>query len=38
MVQIDYKEFYALVVPRLFEVSEYQKMMCGKIENLGKTA
>ena len=36
MKQTDYKEFYDLVVPRLFEVSEYQKLMCGKIENLGK--
>ena len=38
MKQTDYKEFYDLVVPRLFEVSEYQKLMCGKIENQGKDA
>lgn len=38
MKQSDYKEFYDLVVPRLFEVSEYQKLMCGKIENQGKDA
>lgn len=34
----DYKKFYDLVVPQLFEVSVYLKMMCGKIENLGKSA
>ncbi len=38
MKKIDYKDFYDLAVPRLFEVSEYQKLMCGKIENLGKEA
>ena len=38
MKESDYKAFYDLVVPRLFEVSEYQKLMCGKIENLGKAA
>ena len=36
--EINYKEYYDLVVPRLFEVSVYQKMMCGKVENLGKNA
>ena len=38
MKKIDYKEFYDLVVPRLFEVSSYQIMMCGKVENLEKNA
>ncbi len=38
MKQINLKEFYDLVVSRLFEVSTYQKMMCGSIENLGKDA
>lgn len=38
MKETDYKEFYDLVVPRLLEVSVYQKMMCGKVENLGKAA
>lgn len=38
MNKIDYKEFYDLVVARLFEVSSYQKLMCGNIENLGKNA
>lgn len=38
MKKIDYNEFYDLVVPRLFEVSSYQTMMCGKVENLGKNA
>jgi len=38
MKETDYKEFYDLVVPRLFEVSVYQKMMCGKVENVGKAA
>ena len=38
MKQMDYKKFYDLIVPRLFEVSVYQKMMCGKVENLGKNA
>ena len=38
MKQTDYQDFYDLVVPRLFEVSEYQKIMCGKIENQGKVA
>lgn len=38
MNQTDYQKFYDLVVPRLFEVSEYQKLMCGKIENQGKDA
>lgn len=38
MKNTDYKEFYNLVVPRLFEVSSYQTMMCGKVENVGKNA
>ncbi len=38
MKETDYRDFYDLVVPRLFEVSVYQKMMCGKVENLGKSA
>ena len=38
MESIDYKEFYDLLVPRLFEVASYQTMMCGKVENLGKNA
>ncbi len=31
-------EFYNVVAPRLFEVSTYQTMMCGKVKNLGKDA
>lgn len=38
MKEKDYQQFYDLVVPRLFEVSVYQKMMCGNVENLGKSA
>ncbi len=38
MTNKDYQQFYDLLVSRLFEVSVYQKMMCGKIENLGKNA
>lgn len=38
MQETEYRAFYDLVVPRLFEVAEYQKMMCGKVENLGKSA
>lgn len=38
MKKKNYQEFYDLVIPRLFEVSVYQKMMCGKVENLGKNA
>ena len=38
MKETDYREFYDLVVPRLFEVSVYQKMMCGKVQNLEKSA
>ena len=36
MKETDYQGFYDLVVPRLFEVSTYQKMMCGKVDNIGK--
>ena len=35
-MKINHQEFYDLVVPRLFEVSMYQKIMCGKVENIGK--
>jgi fructose-1,6-bisphosphatase/inositol monophosphatase family enzyme len=38
MKSIDYKEFYDLLVPRMFEVASYQTMMCGKVDNLGKNA
>ncbi len=38
MKKTDYKQFYDLAASRLFEVSNYQKMMCGKVENLGKPA
>ncbi len=36
--KINYKEFYDLVVPRLFEVAAYQTLMCGKLDNIGKEA
>ena len=38
MKSIDYKEFYDLIISRLFEVATYQTMMCGNVENLGKSA
>jgi len=38
MKKMDYREFYDFIVPRLFEVAVYQKMMCGRADNLGKDA
>lgn len=32
----DYWNFYNLVIPRIVEIAQYQKLMCGKVKNLGK--
>ncbi len=38
MNKSDYQTFNDLLVSRLFEVSSYQRIMCGKVKNIGKNA
>lgn len=35
-MSVDPRRIYELVLPRMIEVAEYQKEMCGKVVNIGK--